>query len=331
MSLPHIQLYPGDWLRDRISLCSLAAQGLWLRMMYLMHDSERYGYLCVNGKPFTDEAVARGCGTTVDQYLTLLKELDDMAIPSRTEQGVIYCRRMVRDASISKSRSKAGRKGGYVKHENESGKSLAKVWQNTDNDNDNDSDVVVVESIESPKDTDSTDLFGNKIKSELKVESNDEYLKTLQNNFETWYAEYPRKQARGAAFRAFGTALKKTSLDTLLAATKKFKRLTADREREFIPYPASWLNQERWTDVDTDQPVTTTQDPFDPNWKPTRFAQDIDDEAACKEACRRWETDPKYRASHPLPDHVIQGLGLKIKDNEEPCEKNSQSSSRLSA
>ena len=38
--LPYIQLYPGDWLRDSVAGCSLAAQGLWLRMMFVMHDSE---------------------------------------------------------------------------------------------------------------------------------------------------------------------------------------------------------------------------------------------------------------------------------------------------
>ena len=43
--MPAIQLYTGDWLKDPVAGCSLAAQGLWLRMMFIAHDSRRYGYL----------------------------------------------------------------------------------------------------------------------------------------------------------------------------------------------------------------------------------------------------------------------------------------------
>ena len=333
MSLPHIQLYPGDWLRDPISGCSLAAQGLWLRMMYLMHDSERYGYLSVNDKPLSNEAIARRCGTTVEQYLLLLKELDDMGIPSRTGQGIIYCRRMARDASISGKRAKAGRMGGKQNGSNHASKTEAKVEQNTDIDNDIDSSDVVEEKSDSSIDTDRF-LFNNKkpIETDIKTESKTNIPKTLEQQFEAWYAEYPRKQARGAATRAFSSALKKTTLDVLITATKKFKRLMADKEREFIPHPATWLNQERWSDVEPDDPVTASQDPFDPNWKQTHW---VDDDPAfdawCKDNCRRWETDPKYRASHPLPEDIIRRLGLKIKDNEGTCETSNPGSPRLSA
>lgn len=95
---PSFQTYPGDWLRDSISGCSLAAQGLWLRMMFIAHDSERYGYLQQNGKPIPHDSIARRSGAhSVEQYLALLQELDDAGVPSRTPDGVIYSRRMVRD------------------------------------------------------------------------------------------------------------------------------------------------------------------------------------------------------------------------------------------
>lgn len=101
--LPSIQFYPGDWLRDNVSGCSLAAQGLWLRMMFLMHDSDRYGYLSANGSPIPSGFIARKCGCdTLSQYETLLSELDSAGVPSRTEDGIIYSRRMVRDAKRRK-------------------------------------------------------------------------------------------------------------------------------------------------------------------------------------------------------------------------------------
>lgn len=97
--LPHIQLYPGDWLKDNLAGCSLAAQGLWLRMMFMAHDAERYGYLAMNGSAIPSDFIARKCGCDgLAQYETLLAELDRAGVPSRTPDGVIYSRRMVRDA-----------------------------------------------------------------------------------------------------------------------------------------------------------------------------------------------------------------------------------------
>lgn len=116
MKLPAIQFYPGDWLRDPVAGCSLAAQGLWLRMMMLMHDSDRYGYLSCNGVPIPSEAIARRCSCdSTEQYTTLLAELDKAGVPSRTQAQVIYSRRMVRDAKkragnserVAKFRSKS--------------------------------------------------------------------------------------------------------------------------------------------------------------------------------------------------------------------------------
>lgn len=96
--LPAILLYDGDWLKDSISGCSLSAQGLWLRMMFLGHNSERYGYLCQHGAAIPSESIARRCGCTPEQYATLLAELDAAGVPSRTPEGIIFSRRMVRDA-----------------------------------------------------------------------------------------------------------------------------------------------------------------------------------------------------------------------------------------
>ncbi len=111
--LPAFQFYPGDWLRDNVSGCSLAAQGLWLRMMLLMHDSERYGYLSINGLPIPQDHIFRRCGCdSLEQYMTLFAELDNAGVPSRTDTGVIYSRRMVRDERKRHLCSEAGKKGG---------------------------------------------------------------------------------------------------------------------------------------------------------------------------------------------------------------------------
>jgi hypothetical protein len=97
-SLPWLQFFPSDWLSDSVAGCCLAAQGLWFRMLFVAHNSQRYGYLEADGKAIPDEQLARRCGcANVEEYRNLLAELFDAGVPSRTAEGVIYCRRMVRD------------------------------------------------------------------------------------------------------------------------------------------------------------------------------------------------------------------------------------------
>ncbi len=114
--LPAIQFYTGDWLRD--AGCSLGAQGLWLRMMFIAHDSPRYGYLETNGSPTPPETIARRCGCDLAQYETLLSELVEAGVPSISASGVYFSRRMVRDATIREKRRSAGRKGGCAPRSN---------------------------------------------------------------------------------------------------------------------------------------------------------------------------------------------------------------------
>jgi hypothetical protein len=97
-SLPWLPFHPSDWLSDSVAGCCLAAQGLWLRMMFVAHNSQRYGYLEADGKAIPDEQLARRCGcASVEEYRNLLAELFAAGVPSRTPEGVIYSRRMVRD------------------------------------------------------------------------------------------------------------------------------------------------------------------------------------------------------------------------------------------
>jgi len=111
--LPAMMFYPGDWLKDpAIRAVSLAARGLWIDMLCLMHESPRRGYLQhVSGKPVTAEQLARMTGCSTDEVSRLLQELEDAGVFSCTEHGVIYSRRMVRDEHIRQIRSEAGRKG----------------------------------------------------------------------------------------------------------------------------------------------------------------------------------------------------------------------------
>jgi DNA-binding Lrp family transcriptional regulator len=94
---PSFQFYPGDWLRNDVSGCSLEAQGLWLRMMMVMHDAQIYGQLVLNNAPMSPQFIAKKIGISVKKYNYLLKELDFAGVINRKENGVIFSGRMERD------------------------------------------------------------------------------------------------------------------------------------------------------------------------------------------------------------------------------------------
>ena len=63
--------------------------------------------------------------------------------------------------------------------------------------------------------------------------------------FENFWLVYPRKINRSVALKAFEKATRKTEADLIISAVRGYK--FADDE-QFIPHPATWLNQERWID-----------------------------------------------------------------------------------
>jgi hypothetical protein len=113
--LPAFQFYPADWLTDAVSGCSLAAQGLWLRMMIVMHSAERRGYLVMNGRPMPDEFIAAKCGCGVETYRSLLDELSRAGVPRRASDEIIFNKRMVEDERKRSNYSSGNRDKGAVK------------------------------------------------------------------------------------------------------------------------------------------------------------------------------------------------------------------------
>lgn len=116
--LPSFSFYPGDWLRNEVSGCSLEAQGLWLRMMIVMHDAEVYGELSIGGEPMPDAFLAKKCGISTRKLKKYLNELESFCVINRTKTGVIYSGRMKRDEA--KRQQNAGRQRDfYERHKDE--------------------------------------------------------------------------------------------------------------------------------------------------------------------------------------------------------------------
>lgn len=66
--------------------------------------------------------------------------------------------------------------------------------------------------------------------------------------FDELWGFYPRKVGRGAAKKALKAALKKTTFDVLLLKLIDYTDSIEEKDKQYIPHLATWLNQERWTD-----------------------------------------------------------------------------------
>lgn len=110
---PWMKFYPQDWRADeKLRLCSLAARGLWIEMLAIMHRSERYGQLLISGRVPTDAQLAVQVGTSPEQVSSLMLELDGAGVFSRAASGAIYSRRMTRDYKKAEIARKNGKTGG---------------------------------------------------------------------------------------------------------------------------------------------------------------------------------------------------------------------------
>ena len=68
------------------------------------------------------------------------------------------------------------------------------------------------------------------------------------NQFELFWAAYPRKTAKGNARKAWATAVKQADPETIIAAAGRYAKSVTDPK--FTAHPATWLNAERWLDED---------------------------------------------------------------------------------
>ena len=212
-SRPWLKFYPSDWRSDpKLRMCSVAARGLWIELIAIMHEAEPYGHLLINGNAPTERQIAGLCGCTERQAKEWMAELKDAGVYSLTDNLVVYSRRMVRDREKEEQDKANGKSGGNP--------SLM-PWVNPP-----DKAHMLEARLQKPE------------KKERAARDNVE--------FETWYAAYPKKVAPALALRAYLKARLKADAATLLAGIDRYRQ-TKPAYADWA-HPASWLNAERWLD-----------------------------------------------------------------------------------
>lgn len=114
---PWSKFFWKDWRADpRLRICTYSARGLWIDLLSLMHEGEPYGYLTVNGRAPSPRELSGILGGKSSEIGRLLDELKRENVASVTPDGVIFSRRMVRDAARRATYQSNGSKGGQTTH-----------------------------------------------------------------------------------------------------------------------------------------------------------------------------------------------------------------------
>jgi hypothetical protein len=107
MSQPWFKFYTANWRSDAaLRTCSIAARGLWMEMLCLMHEATPRGSLLINGVQVSGKQLAALCSAPLNDTVRLLGELAGAGVFSRDPDGTIYSRKMRRDDE----KSEEGRK-----------------------------------------------------------------------------------------------------------------------------------------------------------------------------------------------------------------------------
>lgn len=98
--------------------------------------------------------------------------------------------------------------------------------------------------------------------------------KHVADDFKAWYQAYPKHKGVGLARAAYKKARRNgVTADELMAGAKSYAAEQKGKDPKFTAYPASWLNQERWTDEpDHVSESASKLSPWDPAYhqaKPT--------------------------------------------------------------
>lgn len=108
-----LKFNPQDWRGDaKLRVCSIGARGLWIEMICVMHEAIPYGHLLVGGRSPSVKQLATLAGISYAECERLLGEIELAGVYSKTSDGVIYSRRMVRDRTKADQDRENGHDGG---------------------------------------------------------------------------------------------------------------------------------------------------------------------------------------------------------------------------
>lgn len=239
-----MKFWPQDWEGDpALKACCLAAQGLWMRLVCIMHRADEYGHLTLNNRAPTAKQIAAMAGAPERDVAKLLAELQEAGVFSLTDDGVIYSRRMVRDKAAAEEARENGKRGGNPALKATAAKADIPSGNGGVNPPLKAEPNPPLKLLEAEADTE-RDISLRSIS-----HARGARLPSSPKGFEEFWRLYPAKVGKAAARKAFPRAVQVAGgdPDEIVFGLKARLHLFPN-EPQFIPNPATWLNQGRWED-----------------------------------------------------------------------------------
>lgn len=214
--LPWVRFFPSDWLGGTRGM-SAAETGVYITLIASMYER-------CEPIPEDHARLARLCGASNSAFKATLETLVAEGKIRRVDGGLWNDR--------------VEKEGVYRLEKSEVGKQAADArWRKTkENQEADDANAMQMqcERNANQKPEPEPEIARKKLSSE--------------DEFAAWYDAYPRHEGKGQARKAYATARKKASPETLLAGARAASVRYATSDRQFVPLPATWLNGERWLD-----------------------------------------------------------------------------------
>lgn len=87
-----------------------------------------------------------------------------------------------------------------------------------------------------------------------------ELTPTNESNFDRWYSCYPKKQARESARKAWDKQKLDKIFSTIMIKSRAFvEHYRSTGKMDFLPMPATFLNQRRWEDEFDTKPASESR------------------------------------------------------------------------
>ena len=236
-SLPYWKFFADEWISGNIQAHDMETQGVFINLCarawkdggYVEHNNDKLARLLRVDK----QVLASAIQLLLDD--DLLVEMDGHGLSSK-----FILLQLDERNTLSDKRSKAGRKGGKAKQLNKASKSKAIAKQRAS-----------IKEVEA------------EVKLDIELPPTPKKPMTDTQKAERIYKEYPKQVGRGKAIASIVKALKNgADPNIVINAVIAYGRATNSwpaEDRQYIPNPATWFNQERWTDDQSEWTKGTKQ------------------------------------------------------------------------
>ena len=259
---PYLPLYVQDFLTDeKLADCSANANGVYIRLMCILHKSETYGKILLKQKYKQNESMCLNFASLLLRQMPyLMSEIQD-GLEELLENKIIeidgdylFQKRMVKDGELSEKRAVAGQKGGkkaygfcLSKYQSKTqSKSISKNEANSENENENDIDI----------DNDNDNEYNIKKFSFLK--------ELLSIGVERKIAEEWIKVRKNKKLTQTETAFRKTKAEIDKSGRNANDCITLCVERSWGGFKAEWIERESPAHPQT---TTATQGNNNDDWQ----------------------------------------------------------------